>query len=142
MNRQLVIKPTILAPATLATMFGVAILISADISLDASAERIGNIMRFALVFFCAWVVTWPVQIWRRSVVTLKHQLAEFSFKDAVCHCCVRGHIGKNGERMECDREILEATICNWFGSVEEFDSAATMQNWHSLKSKGTLHCSQ
>ena len=46
----------------------------------------------------------------------------------MCHCCMRGHIDDNGRPMECDRKLLGTSICNWFGSVEEFDNLVTRQN--------------
>lgn len=30
--------------------------------------------------------------------------------------------------MDCDRELLGTSICNWFGSVDEFDNLVTRQN--------------
>lgn len=117
---RLVIKPTILGPATFWNVIAITFVVSTDLVFSGIPG--GSVTRFLLVFITTCAVAWPILVWRRGMVTLKRQLAEFTFAKTVCHCCMRGHIDDNGGPIECDRELLGTSICNWFGSVDEFDN--------------------
>ena len=123
---RLVIKPTILGPATFWNVIAITFVVSTDLVFSGIPG--GSVTRFLLVFITTCAVAWPILVWRRGMVTLKRQLAEFTFAKTVCHCCMRGHIDDNGGPIECDRELLGTSICNWFGSVDEFDNLVTRQN--------------
>jgi len=50
-------------------------------------------------------------------------LTEFSVRRAECFCCSVDHKGPDSsEDLFCDRELVEACIISWFGSVETFES--------------------
>lgn len=132
----LVIKPTILGPATFWNVIVITFIMSTDLVFSGIPG--GSVTRFLLVFITTCAVAWPVLVWRRSLVTLKGQLAEFTFHKTVCHCCIRGHINDNGEPMDCDRELLGTSICKWFGSVEEFDNLVRSDVEAELKKQLTV----
>ena len=123
---RLAIKPTILGPATFWNVIAITFVVSTDLVFSGIPG--GSFTRFLLVFITTGAVAWPVLVWRRGMVTLKGQLAEFTFANTLCHCCIRGHVNDNGDPIDCDRELLGTSICNWFGSVEQFDDLVTWQN--------------
>jgi len=59
----------------------------------------------------------------RDMTILRQHLAEFQAANAECYCCSVEHkLPETGERIACDREVIQACIMTWFGSLEDFDS--------------------
>ena len=78
------------------------------------------------VILGAFVVSfyWGVASFRSyhySIEILRRQLQNFRLEDTKCNCCTLGHVGHDGRTLPCDREVVERCICNWFGSVEQFE---------------------
>ena len=59
----------------------------------------------------------------RAVDRIVKQLETFSIKDdTVSHCCTVNHLDRHtGEKIPCDRVILEKCLVLWFGSVQAFN---------------------
>jgi len=58
----------------------------------------------------------------RDMTILKQHLAEFGFTNARCYCCQVSHkVPETGDKISCDREVIQACIVAWFGSLHEFD---------------------
>ncbi|CAE7587158.1 unnamed protein product [Symbiodinium sp. KB8] len=56
-----------------------------------------------------------------SIEILRKQLQNFRLAETKCNCCTVGHVAPDGSSMSCDRKVVEQCICNWFGSIEEFE---------------------
>ena len=74
----------------------------------------------------SFFVTWYLGVasfrsYHYSIEILRRQLQNFRLADTKCNCCMLGHVGSDGRVLPCDREIVESCICNWFGSVEQFE---------------------
>jgi hypothetical protein len=58
----------------------------------------------------------------RDVDILSKQLEGFSVRKAECLCCSSNHRDSvTGEEIPCDRELVEASVMDWFGSLDAFD---------------------
>jgi len=58
----------------------------------------------------------------RSITQTTKQLEAFSIKNAECFCCAHNHRHpETGVKLPCDRKPIEASVKQWFGSMEEFD---------------------
>jgi len=52
----------------------------------------------------------------------EEQLVTFSLEHAECFCCSNGHRHpETHDAIPCDRELIRATVINWFGDVDIFD---------------------
>ncbi|CAK0851647.1 unnamed protein product [Prorocentrum cordatum] len=52
----------------------------------------------------------------------EEQLVTFSLEHAECFCCSNGHRHpETHDAIPCDRELIRATVINWFGDVDRFD---------------------
>lgn len=59
----------------------------------------------------------------RDMTILRQHLAEFQAANAQCYCCSVSHrLPETGERIACDREVIQACIMTWFGTLTDFDS--------------------
>lgn len=59
----------------------------------------------------------------RDMTILREHLSEFQAKKASCYCCSVNHrLPETGEKIACDREVIQACIMTWFGSLTDFDS--------------------
>lgn len=59
----------------------------------------------------------------RDMTILRQHLSQFQAKNASCYCCSVNHrLPETGEKVSCDREVIQACIMTWFGSLTDFDS--------------------
>eukprot|EP00933_Yihiella_yeosuensis_P060405 TRINITY_DN6311_c0_g1_i1.p1 TRINITY_DN6311_c0_g1~~TRINITY_DN6311_c0_g1_i1.p1 ORF type:complete len:795 (+),score=105.05 TRINITY_DN6311_c0_g1_i1:82-2466(+) len=73
----------------------------------------------------------------RDMTILKHHLKKFKVANTECFCCTACHKDRDtGAKINCDREVIQACIVAWFGSLDEFDdfvqSELAQYFYHSL----------
>mmetsp|Transcript_64628 Transcript_64628/g.151483 ORF Transcript_64628/g.151483 Transcript_64628/m.151483 type:complete len:523 (-) Transcript_64628:105-1673(-) len=57
---------------------------------------------------------------------LKAELAEFSAQNAQCFCCSNRHLNPiTGEKLSCDRALVNASIAHWYGDDDVTEGLAT-----------------
>ncbi|CAJ1393962.1 unnamed protein product [Effrenium voratum] len=124
--KSLVICPTLTGPVTfvififLATTFGT---ISAIVLLHDSQDYSAWLGGFFVVGIVgASASTHTLRGFYRAVETMQRQLLSLRVAQLKCTCCSRGHIGHDGRRMICDREVISTCITKWFGSTDSFEA--------------------
>lgn len=59
----------------------------------------------------------------RDMTILRQHLAEFQAANSQCYCCSVNHrLPETGDKIACDREVIQACIMTWFGSLSDFDN--------------------
>eukprot|EP00440_Ansanella_granifera_P042727 gb/GFBE01046324.1/.p1 GENE.gb/GFBE01046324.1/~~gb/GFBE01046324.1/.p1 ORF type:complete len:677 (+),score=111.66 gb/GFBE01046324.1/:1-2031(+) len=59
----------------------------------------------------------------RDMNMLRKHLTEFQVANSQCYCCSVGHkLPETDEKIACDREVIQACIVAWFGSLADFDN--------------------
>ncbi|CAJ1424629.1 unnamed protein product, partial [Effrenium voratum] len=100
-----------------------------------------SIINWALICFFPKTLTLSVTFWpaleslicilgvhylrsfHRDMTILRQHLAEFQVANSHCYCCsVQHKMPETGERISCDRDIIQACIVTWFGSLADFDN--------------------
>ncbi|CAK9018984.1 Uncharacterized protein SCF082_LOCUS14319 [Durusdinium trenchii] len=100
-----------------------------------------SLINWALIFFFPKTLTFSLTLWpavqsfitilgvhslrsfHRDMTILRQHLAEFQVDKAQCYCCSVNHrLPETGEKIACDREVIQACIMTWFGSLSDFDS--------------------
>ncbi|CAE7479055.1 unnamed protein product [Symbiodinium natans] len=118
---KLSIRPTILGPSSIASCLG---LFAMQLSQTAVpwANRLHGFFIWSSI---CWVGLFSaVYVWRsyyRQIDNMKVQLQHFSIRNTKANCCERGHVGRNGRSIHCDKDTIAECIRHWFGSVEEFE---------------------
>ena len=116
---KLVIKHVALAPYTLIMMTYVAGLMAMDICLPSTAFFL--LIRVVYICGVTLLFTHLFERFWHDVSVAEQQFRTFSWQNLKCHCCSVDHV-RDGERMPCDRVILENCIVQWFGSVEALEA--------------------
>eukprot|EP00438_Fugacium_kawagutii_P012652 Skav215607 [mRNA] locus=scaffold666:473675:482890:- [translate_table: standard] len=121
-DQDLVIQPMSLTFFILSLYFGNILLWYGSILVP--FDSLFNTPIFA-VGLCihGWIIATAILWYMKEVDTVKSQLQGFSFAEASCWCCSVDHKGKAGERIPCDREIMQQCIQRWFGSTEQFEKS-------------------
>eukprot|EP00931_Biecheleriopsis_adriatica_P002846 TRINITY_DN1039_c0_g1_i1.p1 TRINITY_DN1039_c0_g1~~TRINITY_DN1039_c0_g1_i1.p1 ORF type:complete len:757 (-),score=129.93 TRINITY_DN1039_c0_g1_i1:36-2306(-) len=58
----------------------------------------------------------------RDMAILRENLSKFKVLNSECYCCAVSHkLPETGEKIACDREVIQACIVAWFGSLADFD---------------------
>ena len=77
-----------------------------------------------VVYVCGVTVLFThflVKFWH-DVAVAEQQFRRFSWHAVTCECCAANHRAANGNRIPCDRVILEKCVVRWFGSVEALEA--------------------
>jgi len=106
------------------------------ISLGCAAETLSAMLSFCLrdtvfditigwrktALYCIFyfpmanVLTYVFRRYGNDLVELDQQLSQFSVRKAKCFCCSNDHkIPATGQVLQCDRELVEASIAFWHG---------------------------
>jgi hypothetical protein len=93
---------------------------------------------FPIIYACIAVVgVHFLRRFHRDMTTLRQQLNEFKVSNTQCFCCTVGHKDPDtGIKISCDREVIQACIVAWFGSLDEFEDFVQVELtgyfWRSL----------
>eukprot|EP00438_Fugacium_kawagutii_P029235 Skav229570 [mRNA] locus=scaffold568:670992:672521:+ [translate_table: standard] len=120
-SKELRVRPTFLAPCTLAVYTTFVIGCSFQFAVtDASlVPRIGYGLLFLLAFAGSGHA---LRCHQRSIQRMLVQLDAFSVVKTESQCCTLGHKDPDsGAVLICDRDVLMKCIVEWFGSTENFD---------------------
>ncbi|CAE7399932.1 unnamed protein product [Symbiodinium pilosum] len=117
------IKPTLLGKAAL-TVYAATPAMGLLWLETMHMRKYGEISLYVMlgafvVYFYAGVASF--RSYHYSIETLRKQLQNFRLADTKCNCCTLGHVAPDGRELPCDRQVVERCICNWFGSVDEFE---------------------
>lgn len=112
-------------------MAGATFLCSIAVSLTLLLETVtpsGEILRFLRLGYIPFSVftTWIYQQYWEGFFKTEEQIRNFRWEHAKCTCCERNHMTQEGPQP-CDKEVLEKCICNWFGSIEDFEQEVQTQ---------------
>lgn len=119
-KRPLEVKPTFLAPCTVAMMLSLFGAMLVLLVVPFSNVTLGASLFGVLSVSCFYLATGSFRAYYKSVHNLQEQLQSFHIDDAKCLCCSRNHLDSSNSPMVCDREIIVECITNWFGSSENF----------------------
>eukprot|EP00438_Fugacium_kawagutii_P014819 Skav234793 [mRNA] locus=scaffold69:145638:146855:+ [translate_table: standard] len=120
-SKQLWVRPTFLAPCTLAVYTTLVVGCSFHFAVTDGGEnpRLGYTL-LGLVAFAGSVHV--LRSHQRSIQRTLVQLEAFSVINTKSHCCTLGHREPvSGRVLPCDRSILMKCIVEWFGSIDNFD---------------------
>ncbi|CAJ1433504.1 unnamed protein product [Effrenium voratum] len=115
--------PTMMGPCTIVAFF-LAVCLAAPLTLMPVVD-----FDYTLVGVCvaaAGVATAvpTIGVFRsyfRAVEGMEKTLRTLRVLDTRCACCDAGHVGSDGSKSFCDKEIICACITEWFGSTEAFE---------------------
>ena len=124
-SRGLEVCPVFAGPALLSGTFGLCVMLlifSSSQAVIVPWEFWGGLALCALTFPCLTCLAYVVLIHCRSIDVVQQQVRCFTIGNASSYCCASNHIDPStGERMVCDRLIIERCIAAWFGSPEQFE---------------------
>ena len=59
----------------------------------------------------------------KAIHSMTRQLNEFSIEDADCFCCSNRHVNPDTKvALDCDRELIQDSVMEWFGEVGTFNN--------------------
>eukprot|EP00439_Symbiodinium_sp_Y106_P023088 s6349_g2.t2 len=71
---------------------------------------------------------------------LKAELAEFSAQNAQCFCCSNRHLNPiTGEKLSCDRALVNASIAHWYGDDDVTEGLATFNDTWQIRYLPNTH---
>ncbi|CAE7402127.1 unnamed protein product [Symbiodinium natans] len=123
----LCIRPTFLGPCAVVLFLINSASMIVVRSMQGTADYFSNVAVAApvllVIFTCLGSLSSEAfRDFFRKLASMQEQLPHFRLQDAACHCCDIHHF-ENGQRVPCDREVVNECIGSWFGSPREFEGS-------------------
>ena len=114
------IKPIAVAPLMFIIVAGGVLSFAFELVLPSS----GLVVMVQVVYMLALnlLLTYVLEHFWRDVFTAEQQFRAFRWQEVTCACCSTNHLTPDGQRIACDRVILEECIVEWFGSIEALET--------------------
>eukprot|EP00438_Fugacium_kawagutii_P030242 Skav219535 [mRNA] locus=scaffold30:795072:796496:- [translate_table: standard] len=120
-SKRLWVRPTFLAPCTLALYYSFVILGFIPFAFTDASRGPQLVLPVVFIVFLT-VAGHMLRSHQRSIRQMLAQLGTFSIVHTKAQCCTVGHRDPiTGTELICDRDILVKCIFEWFGSIENFD---------------------
>jgi len=114
---RLVIRPQLMASATLGRVFGSA----SNYFLQILIPDFDGILLVALtVYWSCWLCSVYTFYWQ-EVMKADALFSTFSMAKLEATCCSINHRASDGSILPCDRKVLISCIRKWFGSEANFE---------------------
>eukprot|EP00440_Ansanella_granifera_P002917 gb/GFBE01003184.1/.p1 GENE.gb/GFBE01003184.1/~~gb/GFBE01003184.1/.p1 ORF type:complete len:515 (+),score=57.92 gb/GFBE01003184.1/:1-1545(+) len=124
--RPLIIRPVLLGPCTF-MLYGSMALVAATYPLMLSQHWRGIPMKAfypCLVFLTLLPGVHAFRSYFRGLELLMMQLRAFSVQAAACTCCELQHRNPaTGQKLLCDRVLVEQCINSWYGGLSAFEAS-------------------
>ena len=120
MQAKLVIKPIVVAPLMFIMMTGGVLSFAFELILPSNGLVL--IVQAVYTLGLSLLATYVQEHFWHEVFTAEQQFRAFRWQEVTCACCSTGHLTADGQRILCDRVILEQCIVQWFGSVEALEA--------------------
>ena len=122
---RLTIRPTLLGPLFLTTVFSLIIFNAVTTFAWVLIEGFWYFWLVVLLLSSVnfWLTAHMGRGYCRTIGRVRDEIAEFSVDKLVSWCCCVGHKDPaSGARLTCDRKIILQCIQIWFGTVNAFEN--------------------
>ena len=122
---RLTIRPTLLGPLFLITVFSLIIFNAVTTFAWVLIESFWYFWLVVLLLSSVnfWLTAHMGRGYCRTIERVRDEIAEFSVDKLVSWCCCVGHKDPaSGVRLTCDRKIILQCIQIWFGTVNAFEN--------------------
>ena len=118
----LVVKPLGLATITTCWVLGGLLFGIVEISMPSNLGSIGPFgLRGAYVFGFAILANVIMKRYWKQISVAEEAFSSFTWDGLKCQCCEINHV-VNGVSIACDRDMIADCVCQWFGSIDAFET--------------------
>lgn len=136
----LCIRPLILAPLSFAIYAVIHLIYLYYLIADETASTTSMLGVSCVAVLAITPLLHVLRKYHRSIGSMREELQRFSVCQAQCFCCSVAHKDpETNEELFCDRELVEACIVSWFGSIRAFERKVQLQLFKSIEQQLGRH---